>query len=309
MLAARDARQPARRATRRGCCSPFPTYAVRRRRSSPWCRSGRTAAPVAAARRPVGRLAVEPLGALTLFLVLRAFASGRHGAHRRRGDLQRRAAFRYPQSRNAATTLGIMGALAVTMFLGISYLARATGVVPTRAWSARWSPRSPLAVFGDGPLLPGPGRHRGDPVPGREHGVRGLPPPGVDPRAGPVPARQLLEPRRPAGVQQRHPVARRLRGRAAAGLPGRRHRARELYVIGVFTAFTLSQAGMVRHHLPRARTGLARGRGAERGRRDRHRRSCSSIAAVAKFLGRRLGDPPRDTAADAVDAARPRHYR
>jgi hypothetical protein len=38
-------------------------------------------------------------------------------------------AFRYPQSRNAAATLTIMAALSTSMFIGISYLARGTGVV------------------------------------------------------------------------------------------------------------------------------------------------------------------------------------
>src|SRR3546814_10155252 len=37
-------------------------------------------------------------------------------------------AFRRPQARNAAATLAIMGTISITMFLGITYLARALGV-------------------------------------------------------------------------------------------------------------------------------------------------------------------------------------
>ena len=46
-----------------------------------------------------------------------------------------------------------------------------------------------------------------------------------------------------------------------------------LYAVGVFTSFTLSQAGMVRHHLTRARAGLA----------TRRRRS-TRIGAVATAI-------------------------
>ena len=56
-----------------------------------------------------------------------------------------------------------------------------------------------------------------------------------------------------------------------------------LYAIGVFTSFTLSQAGMAKHHLTHTRTALAL-----RAVRQRHRRvpvvrSCCIIIAVTKF--------------------------
>ena len=41
-------------------------------------------------------------------------------------------AFRPPQARNAATTLAVMGAIAITMFLGISWLATHVGGVAAR---------------------------------------------------------------------------------------------------------------------------------------------------------------------------------
>lgn len=66
---------------------------------------------------------------LTLFLLLKAFAAGTTALTGVEAIADGVQAFRYPQSRNAATTLGIMGALSISMFLGISWLARHTGVV------------------------------------------------------------------------------------------------------------------------------------------------------------------------------------
>src|SRR5206468_12335617 len=69
-------------------------------------------------------LPVEPLGALGLFLVLRAFASGATALTGVEAIADGVQAFRRPQSRNAASTLSIMGVIAISMFLGITLLAR-----------------------------------------------------------------------------------------------------------------------------------------------------------------------------------------
>jgi len=63
-----------------------------------------------------------------LFLVLRAFASGSTALTGVEAISNGVPAFRRPQSKNAAATLGIMGAIAITMFVGISFLAHSTGV-------------------------------------------------------------------------------------------------------------------------------------------------------------------------------------
>ena len=68
---------------------------------------------------------------LTFVLVLRAFAAGTTALTGVEAIADGVPAFRYPQSRNAAATLTIMAALSTSMFLGISYLARGTGVVIT----------------------------------------------------------------------------------------------------------------------------------------------------------------------------------
>ena len=67
--------------------------------------------------------------ALTFVLVLRAFAAGTTALTGVEAIADGVPAFRYPQSRNAAATLTIMAALSTSMFIGISFLARGTGVV------------------------------------------------------------------------------------------------------------------------------------------------------------------------------------
>jgi amino acid transporter len=64
------------------------------------------------------------VGAVGLFLVLRAFASGSTALTGVEAIANGVQAFREPKAHNAATTLGIMGAISITMFLGISTLAR-----------------------------------------------------------------------------------------------------------------------------------------------------------------------------------------
>lgn len=61
--------------------------------------------------------------ALTLFLLLKAFAAGTTALTGVEAISNGVPAFRYPQSRNAATTLTIMGTISISMFLGVSWLA------------------------------------------------------------------------------------------------------------------------------------------------------------------------------------------
>jgi amino acid transporter len=67
--------------------------------------------------------------AITLVLILRAFAAGTTALTGVEAIADGVGAFRYPQSRNAATTLAIMATLSISMFLGISWLADHTNVV------------------------------------------------------------------------------------------------------------------------------------------------------------------------------------
>jgi amino acid transporter len=68
--------------------------------------------------------------ALTTFLVLRAFANGCTAMTGVEAISNGVPAFKPPEERNAATTLVVMAALSVTLFMGITLLAHAYGVVP-----------------------------------------------------------------------------------------------------------------------------------------------------------------------------------
>ena len=62
-------------------------------------------------------------GSVGLFVVLRAFASGSTALTGVEAIANGVSAFRRPQSRNAARTLGVLGVLAITFFVGVSFLA------------------------------------------------------------------------------------------------------------------------------------------------------------------------------------------
>lgn len=100
-------------------------------------------------------LEVHPEQALALFLILRAFTAGSSALTGVEAISDGVPAFRYPQSKNAAATLAIMGTIGITMFLGISMLANLTGV---RYLEHGPDQRTVLgqiaaAVLGEGPMF------------------------------------------------------------------------------------------------------------------------------------------------------------
>ncbi|HEY6678145.1 MAG TPA: APC family permease, partial [Actinomycetota bacterium] len=108
-----------------GTLFAFPTYAfivsiitmigVGLFRCIGGCPSAEQIAPAADLARAAG-----PIG---LFVILRAFSSGSTALTGVEAISNGVPAFRRPQSKNAADTLAIMGTIAITMFLGISFLA------------------------------------------------------------------------------------------------------------------------------------------------------------------------------------------
>jgi amino acid transporter len=70
----------------------------------------------------------DVLGFALVFLVARAFSSGSAALTGVEAISNGVPAFRKPKSRNAATTLLLLGVISVTLFMGIIMLARATGV-------------------------------------------------------------------------------------------------------------------------------------------------------------------------------------
>jgi amino acid transporter len=94
---------------------------------------------------------LSPETAVTFALVLRAFAAGTTALTGVEAIADGVPAFRFPQSRNAATTLTIMAALSTSMFLGISFLADRTGVVfVEEEHTSTVVAQIAAAVFGEG---------------------------------------------------------------------------------------------------------------------------------------------------------------
>ncbi len=72
---------------------------------------------------------IEHAEPFTLFLLLKSFAAGTTALTGVEAIADGVPAFRYPQSKNAATTLLIMGSISISMFLGVSFLADQMDVV------------------------------------------------------------------------------------------------------------------------------------------------------------------------------------
>ena len=106
---------------------------------------------------PVG-VEVEPLhdaatvaGAVGLFAILKAFSLGATALTGVEAISNGVPAFRRPQARNAATTLAVMGTIAISMFLGISWLAtHVDGVIASEQRSV--VAQIAIAVFGAGSI-------------------------------------------------------------------------------------------------------------------------------------------------------------
>ncbi len=193
-------------------------------------------------------------GAITLFVVLRAFASGSTALTGVEAIANGVNAFRRPHGRNAAATLATLGAIAITMFVGVSWLAvhmhavpaesgtpsvlsqLARGVFPAGSWAGfmYWAVQIlTLAVL----------------VLAANTSYQGFP------RLAALLARDRFFARQFTNLGDRlvfsngiivlATVASALLVIYNASVDSLIH----LYVIGVFSAFTLSQAGMVRYWL------------------------------------------------------------
>ncbi len=88
-----------------------------------------TGCPRAVAPHPL----TSGVGAVTLFVVLRAFASGSTALTGVEAIANGVNAFRKPHGRNAATTLAVLGTIAIAMFVGVSWLAVHMHAMPTES--------------------------------------------------------------------------------------------------------------------------------------------------------------------------------
>ena len=183
--------------------------------------------------------------ALGTFIILRAFANGCTALTGVEAISDGVAAFRPPEARNAAATLMTMIGLSVTMFLGITLLASAYGVMPNQSETV--VSQIARGVFGG----------RGVPyyiVQGATMLILVLAANTAYsdfPRLASIIARDRFMPRQFMNQGDRLAFSNGIMvlSLLAAGLViafgGDTHALIPLYMIGVFVSFTLSQTGMV----------------------------------------------------------------
>jgi amino acid transporter len=194
-------------------------------------------------------LPLEAQASLGLFLILRAFSSGSTALTGVEAISNGVPAFRRPQARNAATTLAMMGAMTVTMFVGITVM---TVLLHVRVNEEIAASRSVLSQIGEtvfGRTLPFFALQTltaGILVLAANTSYQDFP------RLSAILARDRFMPSQfknrgdrlvfSNGIVVLSVLAVALIVVFDADLT----RLIQLYVVGVFTAFTLSQAGMVR---------------------------------------------------------------
>jgi amino acid transporter len=188
-------------------------------------------------------------GLLTVFLVLRAFASGCTALTGVEAVSNGIPSFQEPKSRNAATTLVLMGALAITMFAGITALAvladvrMQEGVVQRTALS-----QLGLAAFGEtAPFFLLQAFTAAILVLAANTAFNGFPVlTSLLGRDGYVP-RQLAHRGDRLVFSNGILLLALVASLLIVAFDAEVTRLIQLYILGVFLAFTLSQAGMVRH--------------------------------------------------------------
>ena len=192
--------------------------------------------------------AVATTQTLTWFLVLRAFASGCTALTGVEAISNGVPAFKPPEARNAALTMGWMAVVLGTLFIGVSVLASALGIAPL----ADETVVSQVArrLFGDGfPYYLVQGSTTLILVLAANTSFADFP------RLNSLLARDRYAPRQFRTLGDRLVFSNGiliLAGLAAALIVvfgGDTHALIPLYAVGVFISFTLSQAGMVRHWL------------------------------------------------------------
>jgi amino acid transporter len=195
-------------------------------------------------------IAVGAAGSVGVLVVLRAFASGAAALTGVESISNGVGAFKSPQGQNAARTLVVMGVMAISLFIGVSYLAVHMHALPSNSVSvvseiarATFPAGSPGAVF----YYLVQGLTFAILVLAANTSYQGFP------RLSAILARDRFFPRQFVNLGDRlvysngiivlAGVASLLIWAFKADVNALIH----LYVIGVFTAFTLSQAGMVRY--------------------------------------------------------------
>ncbi len=200
-----------------------------------------------------GTEVVPEVAAVSLFLILRAFASGSTALTGVEAIANGVPAFREPRAHNAAATLAVMGAISITMFLGISTLARLFDVRITEETVDEFG--TVLSQIGRAAFNDGLGFWilqvvtAGILILAANTAYQDFP------RLSAILARHKLMPRQFRNLGDRLVFSNGVIALAAIAslliivFDAEVTRLIQLYVIGVFISFTLSQAGMVRHWL------------------------------------------------------------
>ncbi len=199
---------------------------------------------------------------VSLFALLRAFSSGATALTGVEAISNGVPAFRRPQAKNASNTLAIMGAISVTMFLGISFLTThihgitisADRSVVSQIASAIFGGSSPffylVQAFTAAILVLAANTAYQD-----------------FPRLASILARDRFMPGQFMNRGDRLVFSNGVIGLALGSIVvivafnADLNKLIQLYVVGVFTSFTLSQAGMVRHWLAERHKGAAAAKG------------------------------------------------
>ena len=186
-------------------------------------------------------------GTLGLFLILKGFCSGAVALTGVEAISNGVPAFRRPESKNAATTLMFMGFILGILFFGVSLLAHRTHPYPSHDQTV--FSQMGLLVFGNGPvylLL--------------QIATAAILTLAANtayadfPRLSSIIAHDKYLPRQLANRGDRLVfsngvlVLATMAGILIVAFGGLTNALIPLYAVGVFTSFTLSQAGMVRHH-------------------------------------------------------------
>jgi amino acid transporter len=204
--------------------------------------------PIGEAITP-GHEVATTAGAVSLFVILHAFSSGSTALTGVEAISNGVPAFRRPQAKNAAETLAVMGVIAITMFLGISWLA-------TRIQSVTVSEeQTVISQIGHAVFSGGVGFYvlafftASILILAANTAYQDFP------RLSAILARDHFMPRQFMNRGDRLVFSNGVIGLALfasmiiIAFDANLTQLIQLYVVGVFTSFTLSQTGMVRHWL------------------------------------------------------------
>jgi amino acid transporter len=200
-----------------------------------------------------------------IFLLIRAFASGSVALTGTEAIANGVPAFKPPEPKNAATTLGAVAILLAVLFLGITFVASSFGVLPTNPGEAPKTVISQVAglIYGEGTVL----FYLFQTFTALILFLAANTSYNAFPRLAAILATDGYMPRQfsfrgdrlafTSGVLILSVVAVAL----LLGFNGETHALIPLYSVGVFIAFTVGQSGMIVHWLrerpPRWRTRLA----------------------------------------------------